>query len=1411
MKKRLLKNKSIIASLLIVALAFTELPWLAADAHAQTSSQITIHQPLSELSLKESLGKIATKSLSKENPHHVVVIQNAHAIAAAQISITKILKTLNENYGVKLVTLEGASERLDGLFFKTFPEKEVMKKVLNHYLDQGELAGAAASLLLNNEEMIYEGVENQDFYFKNIEVFMQALKKQSSLREAEKKIAEDLSKFKNQFFSPELKRLDSTEQHFRQDAIDLLHYLSILAEYKGEDTEKKYPLLAALWASLEKSDITFEEQKIEEIEKISSQISSRLNLHEEQKEFHAQKQQYETERQSSESFLGYLLAVAKRNKIQVTLSQKLKQSLQLHQRLEKVEGEKLYQEIETYVSAVKSDLFRNQKEKNLNLLTMRLSVLSKNIDFELNRKEWRQVLLQKSNDLDQIDVEFKALKNSLLQLEEEVYGETSPFHQFYALAQKREKALFENMKKSLAKHHQKNTAIVLGGFHTEGFVEFLKKENFSFDVIVPKIEKIENDDQYVQQMGGNVSWKNFLKVENEKIDVREAFNHAVMKKALLEKENKTTFRRGEFLKSWRDEMLREVVREGKASHASRYTHFMDDYFLRDLDHHELKKLREDWSRQVNQFTEKLKGAYESKQFSVEQVRALFNAPALESWVTLLSFTGEKVPAHWLVADLVTEAEVVSPSLSIPNLSARVSELEERAVSGRAELRRKVKVDQEEAEMSGGFIVKAPESWSSVRDVFVYEKGNLYPKRVDFKPNYEPLSMDVRDQLSEISEWDSVSGAARWSQKVSDPEKSQKIVIGVPTHDSSRGRLIYSQLEYFGELAKQIEKAKTAKPNWDIELVINVNGLNQESYLEDLRAFQQASDVSIVLLSMPFGGNVHDDPSPGKGNAVEMIRQYALESNADIVGLLDDDVTYLDRTQDNLAVESDSHLLSNLEFLIEQTRQNQSPVLVGSQYQKEYPKTLWRKFVKEPLTASGANQIRGISMFTFLDALPAMPSFPVNEDLYLTFYFRDVENAQNSLWRILSNPAAPVSFRTAGNFFSDYRQNYRWQLGDMWLFQLTYGAKRKFIHAQYGLSLFVQNIQILFSPWFWFRKVFINHLVGAELLVRQISGRPRMTTRWAQSVPEETKQRSELRSGEKLSPEEVVEARIVDFQRLRHELLGVFSDYRIKKSAGENLDAEKFLVKARRYGQILDPYIAEIRGINPTEKGELAYIVRRRNDGAWLKEEADDLGKNIDVYTQYFIEAYQADDKDRLDRLNEEVLNLLKRRLKIQLIRLQNELAKESINQGPLFLYFMSITNVYKRIAYEHLWREIRAGKNKEIARRFEMVDASGYLVSNLPYEQKPVLRFETDAKGKVQLTQIIWKYVEVEGGVRALQPILTPLNFEDFEEVFKNREKVAANIEEDYRQLKYHGHALESVKQTLLWYKDSGPMPEKNA
>src|SRR5574344_1682296 len=91
--------------------------------------------------------------------------------------------------------------------------------------------------------------------------------------------------------------------------------------------------------------------------------------------------------------------------------------------------------------------------------------------------------------------------------------------QFYRDAEKRNEILIQNLTSKKFKK-SKITAIILGGYHTEGVKNILRNKGISYEVIIPNVSNVKSKNYYLDRISEQANWllnKNSLNIFKDKI------------------------------------------------------------------------------------------------------------------------------------------------------------------------------------------------------------------------------------------------------------------------------------------------------------------------------------------------------------------------------------------------------------------------------------------------------------------------------------------------------------------------------------------------------------------------------------------------------------------------------------------------------------------------------------------------------------------------------------------------------------------------------------------------------------------------------------------------------------------------------------------------------------------------------
>ena len=134
-------SKHIKFTSLFVTLLFTaSLVQLPKSAFASPSPAISL---ATQITVPQDFGTIHEKRIfQRKNTPLILHIQNAHANYEAQKNISHLLKTLQDQYGITNVFVEGAIGKTDVSLFRAIPKKDLLKNVINSYMKEAKLNGA---------------------------------------------------------------------------------------------------------------------------------------------------------------------------------------------------------------------------------------------------------------------------------------------------------------------------------------------------------------------------------------------------------------------------------------------------------------------------------------------------------------------------------------------------------------------------------------------------------------------------------------------------------------------------------------------------------------------------------------------------------------------------------------------------------------------------------------------------------------------------------------------------------------------------------------------------------------------------------------------------------------------------------------------------------------------------------------------------------------------------------------------------------------------------------------------------------------------------------------------------------------------------------------------------------------------
>ncbi|GEM_PF-6074770 len=625
-------NLRILSSIVVVCFMTTNQSTASAFAARVNSIPIshnTLPINLANIQVSEQMGK--TQEIFKGiEDVRVILIQDAHAIPEAQRNIQRLIDYFQKNYGVDLVTLEGASSKLDGEIIKSFPDKEILHQVLEEYHARGELAGGTAAALLNESKSIYQGIEDWNLYEEGLSLYEEATQKEQLVSEKIGALQKALEEKKLKVYSKPLLKVDQLLENFYRNNSNLLEVLNELS--KTQKPQKGSELALILEESNRHSakNETAEREVKEFAEKIRSLLphrgypdpkekihkmglrgglkGRRSNLRSEIASlpsvarndemiflFNQKYQEFQTSKLTPQAFALFLKDVITEYGFQLPISNQLAELMKNQKRLQDIQGTKFFEDFERYVSEVKEALFRNNNERAIDLEGQNLRLLERFASLELSHEDWEHLnnlisSLRAPKGRSNLGDRFVA---SLLAMTDELKAN----FKFYEVAVKRDKMLFENLEKLMTHEKKKMAIVVTGGFHTQGLTQQFKARGISYLLLMPHMDSIPEHTNYRAQMRGDVSWKNYFKAENGRVNLYKAFMRGTRDRLLsVSKTDKNTL-----LKSWRDQIIRDLAERNELTKVQRYTQFIDEVGGKNFE----DQWRNKWLANIDRFVDGL--------------------------------------------------------------------------------------------------------------------------------------------------------------------------------------------------------------------------------------------------------------------------------------------------------------------------------------------------------------------------------------------------------------------------------------------------------------------------------------------------------------------------------------------------------------------------------------------------------------------------------------------------------------------------------------------------------------------------------------------------------------------------------------------------------------------------------------
>lgn len=420
------------------------------------------------------------------NNFGVVIFEDAHCNEPVQKKLMKIIEETGKSitsFGFAeepIVMQEGGSWGvIDTSILKEDKTRDELVDFANEKLRSGEM-GAAEYLHLLKGGFTFFGIEDADLYYENYKYFMDIAKNREDIQALLTEMKEKLDRLRKLVFSDELNEFYNDVES-KEKTANLDKHLNEIRLYTIQYSidMKKYPHLAKYFEAIKAL-------KKLNAGNIESELATLNQTHKIKKD------------------MEDIPALFEEGLVNLRETPELYKYAKLKEHLINTEMFSFVKEKEEIEQELLLKIAYTMEEKDLVNALRDYNIASKILSFTLTKEEYEYYdsQIQEGRDIVRelaLYIRSYFLKFSpsvdIIRMQESAEG-------FYDAVHKRDVVLTDNVLKALKKFNATVGMLIIGGFHTDGMTEILRKKHISYIVVTPKIEELDHDsiDTYYEVM-----------------------------------------------------------------------------------------------------------------------------------------------------------------------------------------------------------------------------------------------------------------------------------------------------------------------------------------------------------------------------------------------------------------------------------------------------------------------------------------------------------------------------------------------------------------------------------------------------------------------------------------------------------------------------------------------------------------------------------------------------------------------------------------------------------------------------------------------------------------------------------------------------------------------------------------------
>ncbi|MDP8298582.1 MAG: Glu/Leu/Phe/Val dehydrogenase dimerization domain-containing protein [Candidatus Tantalella remota] len=479
----------IIALVVAGIFLYQQIVWAAGDmantAHMASGDHgLPIAAPIN---ISEELAQTETIQISGSG-ETIINIQDCHSSLSAQYSIVEILEELMNNFNMNVVAVEGGHGYLDTSILKSMPDSGIREKTAEYLMKEGRISAGEFFAATTDKDVAIYGVENNDLYQENVNVFREIHAGNRSNIEDINSLIEELKIKEKEVYSDSLIKLVYKSRLHQSDRITFDVYWDFLkdaCEAAGVATDQ-YVNINSFTESvqLEKS-IDFD-KATDQRKALIGLLMAELNK-EGLEELVLKSVSFEKGEIDQAEYHRWLLDFAGTRWVETSAFTELCKFSKYATEYRKLDVIGLSRELDGAEKELLKRSFSSDKEKELYRLIRILELVKSLFNIELSRED----LSALTRYLEMVSAEEYTGYSREDDLSEErldgIFAEAKQALEFYRLAEIRNQAMIENTVKAMREEGRQVAALISGGHHAEGLTGIMKEKGLSYLVLMPRV------------------------------------------------------------------------------------------------------------------------------------------------------------------------------------------------------------------------------------------------------------------------------------------------------------------------------------------------------------------------------------------------------------------------------------------------------------------------------------------------------------------------------------------------------------------------------------------------------------------------------------------------------------------------------------------------------------------------------------------------------------------------------------------------------------------------------------------------------------------------------------------------------------------------------------------------------------